>query len=407
MTKKERICFFEEMVKNCYNLTFWEYDKDLNHLDPLTEEIELMAYFFDFSSAKKNLTAYLATNPTKPILLSDSVGLMWVALPDNAPKKDEPFIYVFGPMFVNESSPSVIRKRISSGSQPQPIRRKVVEALSMIPVIPTVSIFQFATMLHLAVNNEKIKSGDLRHEIENNTLAHETITYKDAEAITSNEHRGAQQIDYLLLEAVRTGNEKYKEILNQASFISSGVRGKRSDSIRNAKNSVILFIGLCSRAAMNGGVPSEIAFQKCDFYVDMVECCSTITEAMEINHTMLDDYIQTVRKYRQKNTSYSKAVQSCIDYIEQRVTEKITIQRLAKICGYSDYYLTRKFKEETGKTVNEYINYTKIQRAKTMLTTTNYTVQEISDSLEFCSRSYFSSVFEKIEKCSPTEYRNR
>ncbi|MCR4675321.1 MAG: AraC family transcriptional regulator, partial [Lachnospiraceae bacterium] len=45
--------------------------------------------------------------------------------------------------------------------------------------------------------------------------------------------------------------------------------------------------------------------------------------------------------------------------------------------------------------------------AKTMLTTTNYTVQEISDSLEFCSRSYFSSVFEKIEKCSPTEYRNR
>ena len=366
-----------------------------------------MAYFFDFSSAKKNLTAYLATKPTKPVLLSDSVGLMWVAAPDNSPQSNEPFIYIFGPMFVNESSPSVIRKKISSGSQPQPIRRKVIEALSMIPVIPTVSIFQFATMLHLAINNEKIKSGDLQHEIEHNSFARESFSYNDAEFLTSNEHRGAQQIDFLLLEAVRTGDTNYKKILNQASFISSGIRGKRSDSLRNAKNSVILFTGLCSRAAIKGGVPSGIAFQKCDFYVDMVEGCTTITEAMEINHTMLDDYIQTVRKYRRKNTSYSKAIQACIDYIDQNVTQKITIHGLGKMCGYSDYYLTRKFKEETGKTVNEYINYAKIERAKSLLSTTSLTVQEISDSLEFCSRSYFTSVFEKLEKCSPTEYRNR
>ena len=53
MTKKERIHFFEDMVKNCYNLTFWEYDKDLNHIDILTEDIELMAYFLTLVLRKK------------------------------------------------------------------------------------------------------------------------------------------------------------------------------------------------------------------------------------------------------------------------------------------------------------------------------------------------------------------
>ncbi|MCD8342750.1 MAG: helix-turn-helix transcriptional regulator [Clostridiales bacterium] len=73
--------------------------------------------------------------------------------------------------------------------------------------------------------------------------------------------------------------------------------------------------------------------------------------------------------------------------------------------GYTEYYLTHKFKQETGCSVNQYTKYAKIERAKVLLRTSEGSVQEIAERLGFGSRGYFSKVFAEVTGYTPVEFR--
>ena len=74
--------------------------------------------------------------------------------------------------------------------------------------------------------------------------------------------------------------------------------------------------------------------------------------------------------------------------------------------GYTTYYFTRKFRQETGIKVGDYIKQAKTEYAKVALATSNRSIQEIGDALHFGSQSYFSKVFSSIVGMTPAAYRN-
>lgn len=100
-------------------------------------------------------------------------------------------------------------------------------------------------------------------------------------------------------------------------------------------------------------------------------------------------------------------VQACRDYIDTHPSERITVEALAKNAGYTEYYLARRFKAETGISLNDYIRTAKLRQAKMLLTITHLSIQEISDRTFFCSRTYFTDVFRKAEGMSPSAYREK
>lgn len=80
---------------------------------------------------------------------------------------------------------------------------------------------------------------------------------------------------------------------------------------------------------------------------------------------------------------------------------------LQSSAGYSEYYFSRKFKQEMGCTLTEYIMREKIDSAKVLLSSTSMSIMEISIELSFNSRSYFSDTFQKNTGISPGEYRKQ
>ena len=66
---------------------------------------------------------------------------------------------------------------------------------------------------------------------------------------------------------------------------------------------------------------------------------------------------------------------------------------LAERTGYAMYYLTKKFKEETGFTVRNYVKYARMERAKILLSSTKLSVEDISAQLGFGSRSISAGNF--------------
>ena len=80
---------------------------------------------------------------------------------------------------------------------------------------------------------------------------------------------------------------------------------------------------------------------------------------------------------------------------------------LASQAGYTEYYFSHKFKQEMGLSVADYIRQEKVRQAKLLLSGTRMSIQEISDELNYGSRSYFSSTFQKETGISPSEYREQ
>ncbi|MBE6641399.1 MAG: helix-turn-helix domain-containing protein [Ruminococcaceae bacterium] len=93
------------------------------------------------------------------------------------------------------------------------------------------------------------------------------------------------------------------------------------------------------------------------------------------------------------------------NYIEEHITEDFLVSELAEKLNISVYYLCHMFKAVTGITVTEYCNSIRITNAKHLLIRTDETVNGIAQKCGFCTAAYFSEVFVRLEKISPSEYR--
>ena len=76
-----------------------------------------------------------------------------------------------------------------------------------------------------------------------------------------------------------------------------------------------------------------------------------------------------------------------------------------KLC-VSKKYLSSLLKQETGMTALEWIERYVVLYAKSCLTSTTMTIQQISDELEFSSQSVFGKYFKRVEGVSPKAYRH-
>lgn len=99
-------------------------------------------------------------------------------------------------------------------------------------------------------------------------------------------------------------------------------------------------------------------------------------------------------------------MKSAIDYINRNYQRKITLDEIAEQSNLSKYYFTKKFKETTGKTFNEFLNGVRCKKAKEILKC-GKSVNEACFSSGFNDPAYFSRVFKKIIGIPPShiEYK--
>lgn len=409
MNKRTHLSFFTHMIQTCYPLEFWEYDQSITPVTIPSSKDELLEYFFRFSDAGTYMKTYIQTAPILPMILSSKAGLLWSAA--FTCDRNISHIHIMGPMFVNGDARKSLQHQIQSGKQPQSLRRKLIADIERIPILPSIDLFQYTIMFHYTLTGQKIMVSDIQYPISESVLQATTYAEWDKKneqeefsGKTGSDHRGVSEIDRQLMNTIRTGNLHYKGVLAEAAKYSTGIRGGNMDNIRRARNSIILFNGLCSRAAIDGGLPAEISYNLCDMYTGLIENGATMTELMRISHTMYDDYVHRVHNYHQAEP-LSSQVRFCCDYIRMHVEDDISLPLLSSKTGYQEYYLSRRFKAETGTSLSEFITKEKTDYAEHLLMTTAQPVQEISDLLHFNSPGYFITQFKKYKGVTPGQLR--
>ncbi len=102
---------------------------------------------------------------------------------------------------------------------------------------------------------------------------------------------------------------------------------------------------------------------------------------------------------------YQQAIQKVVFYINQHVEENISIGELAAQCNVCEKHFRDIFTNQMGMTPKQYILKSKMNRSAFLLTSTSYSVSEISDSLSFLSPAYFIHRFKMFFGVTPTQYR--
>lgn len=355
--------------------------------------------FVSLGCRDKMLTYSKGTD--SPLWISSPIGLEWIAAPELEDGQRRGFC-VLGPCLNSESSHWGVEQAIQkfeSANGRQNWTRPLIPIVKNTPVLMQTILMQDMKLLYCCVTGKSINASDIIFCTSNEKVDF----YPKKERKNRIQTWMAEQA---LLKVVRDGDLNYRTVYNQTNNISNGVPVKGSDHLRQAKTSVIVFTSLCVRQAIEGGLSPDLAYSLGDMYIQNVENSKNTNEIATWSLSMYEDFIQRVHQCR-VNPNVSRQIHTCCDYIEMHVEDELSIEEIAKSIGYTKYYCSRRFKEEMGVSITDYIKAARIERAKTLLSSTDLSIQDISDQLHFCSRSYFSTIFLETTGYTPTRYREK
>jgi len=94
-------------------------------------------------------------------------------------------------------------------------------------------------------------------------------------------------------------------------------------------------------------------------------------------------------------------------FTKRNCYKKISLNDVAQVVYLSPKYLSRVFKERTGKSFSQFRIGIKINEAKKLLVNTGYNINQISEKLGYENTESFIRQFKKLAGFTPTEFRNK
>lgn len=104
----------------------------------------------------------------------------------------------------------------------------------------------------------------------------------------------------------------------------------------------------------------------------------------------------------QKNEEKLKQILICV---KEKYDQKLTVEDMARTCGYSASHFMRWFKEATGMSFNHYLIEYRLEKAASLLRSTSDTVLEIAEKTGFENLSNFNRLFRKKFGITPSRFR--
>lgn len=129
-----------------------------------------------------------------------------------------------------------------------------------------------------------------------------------------------------------------------------------------------------------------------------------ITEPFNI---VVNPLIIERRKSTEKYAVSDKNIRTILNYIEKNYANHLSVEELVKQVPLSRRVLEKKFKEETGESLYQYIQNYRIDQFTRLLITTDYSLFEAALQSGFENYKNVSRVFRKYKSLSPAEYRKR
>lgn len=109
----------------------------------------------------------------------------------------------------------------------------------------------------------------------------------------------------------------------------------------------------------------------------------------------------------EEKLSTRHSIRKVCEYIHTHYHKDISLTEMARHANMSISYFSYWFKKSTNRTLVQYIQETRIAKAKELLLETNMKNYEIAEKVGFATQSYFVRVFKNSVGMSPNIFRKR
>lgn len=147
-----------------------------------------------------------------------------------------------------------------------------------------------------------------------------------------------------------------------------------------------------------------VSIAVCGPYMGLREVSGCYHTAKHRVKNRLFRVVNTVLTNDSSAGNYHQVVIDAVAYICKHYAENITIKSCASELYVSDSHLMHLFKEDLGKTFNDYLTEYRISQAKKLLREGKLHVYEIAYAVGYSDIKYFGQVFRRYVGCMPSEY---
>lgn len=173
--------------------------------------------------------------------------------------------------------------------------------------------------------------------------------------------------------------------------------------IRSFKNIMLVLNTLCRSSAEKGGVHPLYIHDLSEKYAILIERAPSIPYLQKMHRIMLEEYCNLVNEHSTR--SYSPIVRRAVEYIKLHLESPLSLQEIATHIHVNPSHLSRKFKQDTNRTIIDFIHLQRVNAAKLYLQSENISITNIAFMVGFNDMNYFSRVFKNTTGSTPSQFR--
>ena len=323
----------------------------------------------------------------------------------------EDYSIISGPTRLTSARVQELRELAFLAGVPSEETDAFVSGMRAVISLPLESLLQMLLSVNFFLNEEMLEITDLtiredEQQMYNAQLGREQAEHRyDQDLLdpVAQEVHNTYRIEQTLLDLIEKGDvSALDEWLKDAPAVRPG--SIAPDQLRQVKNTLIVTATLASRAAVRGGMDVEDAFSLSDAYIRKCELLQTPDRIINLQYHMVLDFTSQVSNLKLHGNSSALAA-AVAEYVRHHLSDPVSTEKIAEKLHFSRTWLSRKFHEETGIPLSDFIRIKKTEEAQRLLRYTDKSLKEISVYLGYSSQSHFQTVFKKQLGVTPMQYR--
>lgn len=318
-------------------------------------------------------------------------------------------VLVIGPVFSvpldDQAVHAFLREHTISGDAFDVVR-SVINRITVMTLQQFLNVLQF---LHYQINHERIPDdvllGGMLPEVGQHGRYSRTRYYTNSKGIGdfAPSFDESYRIEQMLLHMIDTGN--INELRQMAMDPDLPMPDIGNTPMSQQKTACIVGITVISRHVIRKGMDVNTAMRLSDLYLKAIDSAKNTKELALLMNNAYADYSERLRALKIPEAT-SPVIYQCIQYVQQMVNTPLSVSDVANHVQKSPSYLSARFKNEVGCTLNTFITRCKIDEAKSLLQHTEMSIADISNYLCFSDQCYFHRIFRKLTGKTPLQYRN-
>lgn len=124
-----------------------------------------------------------------------------------------------------------------------------------------------------------------------------------------------------------------------------------------------------------------------------------------IDNLKISLYEQSIASIKESEEQEERVITGITRYLQEHLSEEISLSVLSDKFHLNAQYISQLFKNEIGVGFLAYLTNIRMEKAKKLLLSTDFSISDIAEQVGYGDYRVFTKVFKKVEGITPTQYK--